>query len=146
MCFCCDSAIKHQCYFRRNAFTQNLSSPDLKQFLSLLLCCGVFADALPNKENVTPPRIHSRSEHYRFALYLLAGYPYEEACERLRINPRTEERWRTDLRRTASQYFGRPVTYEFAARYALDSTFRHACETALRESPQPMPENPCPVK
>jgi hypothetical protein len=100
-----------------------------------LLNCGIFAAPTP-RPGVSPPRIHSRSEHYQFALYVLAGYPYEEACLLLDLNPRTAERWRTDLRRTASRYFGRRVTYEFAARYALDSALRTACETTVRSSPQ----------
>jgi hypothetical protein len=111
--------------------------------LTLLLSCEIFATA-PDSASQAPPRIHTRSEHYRFAVYLLAGYPYEEICRLLNINPRTAERWRTELRRTGSRYFGRPVTYEFAARYALDSSLRHACERALRETPQSIPLNPCP--
>lgn len=93
----------------------------------------------PQSDRAAPPRIHTRSEHYRFAIYVLAGCPYDDACERLRINPRTAERWRTDLRRVAARYFGRPVTYEFAARYALDSALRQVCETALRGTPQSTP-------
>jgi hypothetical protein len=70
---------------------------------------------------------------------VLAGYPYEDACRVLCLNPRTAERWRTDLRRAAAHYFGRPVTYEFAARYALDPVLRRACtggNTPVRGSPQ----------
>jgi len=69
-------------------------------------------------------------------LHVLAGYPYDDACRLLGLNPRTAERWRTDLRRTTARYFGRPVTYEFAARYALDPDLRRAVESAVRDTPQ----------
>ncbi|MBC8137825.1 MAG: hypothetical protein H8F28_18240 [Fibrella sp.] len=89
-----------------------------------------------------PPRIPRRSSHYRFALLVTAGYAYEEACLGLAINPRTAERWRTRLRKQAAAYFGRTVTYEYAARVALDAELRHLCET-VRGTPQPVTENPC---
>jgi hypothetical protein len=110
-----------------NAFTQT-RTPDLT---ALLLSCGLLTESSP-RPGASPPRIHSKSQHFRFALYVLAGYSYEDACALLDINPRTAERWRTDLRRAASRCFGRRVTYEFAARYALDPALRHACETAAR--------------
>jgi len=98
-----------------------------------MLACGVFAES-PATRNPAP-RIHSRSRHYTFAVHVLAGYPYEDACKVLGINPRTAERWRTDLRTIAADYFGRRVTYEFAARFALDPTLRAACDDLPRGSP-----------
>lgn len=81
-----------------------------------------------------PPRISRRSPHYRFALYVAAGYSYEDACRCLGVSARTAERWRTALRKTATAYFGRPVTYEYAVRVALDPELRGLCE-AVRASP-----------
>jgi len=91
-----------------------------------LVSCGLFAEGqLPRPGGPPPPRIpSSHAAHRRFALHVLAGHPYEDACRLLGLNPRTAERWRTDLRRAAVDYFGRPVTYEFAARYALDPELR----------------------
>jgi transposase-like protein len=96
----------------------------------------------PAPTDVVPPRIPRRSSHYRFALLVVAGYSYDEACRLLALNPRTAERWRTRLRQQAGNYFGRTVTYEYAARVALDSGLRHLCET-VRGSPQPSLEIPC---
>jgi hypothetical protein len=100
-----------------------------------LLHCRLFAETYP-KIRDAPPHIHSKSPHYRFALFVLAGYSYDEACALLNVNVRTAERWRTTLRATASRYFGRRVTYEFAARYALDPSLRTASEMWVRGSPQ----------
>ena len=110
-------------------FTQTQSN----ELLPRMLACGVFAGWPATR--VAPPRIHSRSRHCQFAVHVLAGYPYEEACRVLGINPRTAERWRTDLRNVAADYFGRRVTYEFAARFALDPTLRAACDDSPRGSP-----------
>lgn len=125
------------------AFTQTLTTPaDLN---SRLLNCGIYSsDNTPSVGETTrsaepPPRISPRSRHYRFALYVLAGYPYEDACQLLNVSPRTSERWRTELRAAASRHFGRRVTYEFAARCALDPGLRRALEESVRGSPQGMP-------
>ena len=92
-----------------------------------------------------PPRIPRRSSHYRFALLVIAGYAYDDACQSLSLNSRTAERWRTGLRKQASAYFGRPVSYEYAARVALDTELKRLCET-MRGIPQPVAENSCQVK
>lgn len=104
--------------------------------------CEIFAEGAP-APTARLPRIHTRSRHYTFALHVLAGYTYDDACCKIGLNPRTAERWRTQLRRDAQSYFGRAVTYEFAARYALDPALRGACETRLRETPQASRAGPC---
>ncbi|MBC7809201.1 MAG: hypothetical protein H7145_23955 [Akkermansiaceae bacterium] len=119
-----------------SAFLEQLSP-----FHQLLISASLFG---PTQTDLAPPRISRRSSHYRFALLVVAGYSYDESCCQLAINPRTAERWRTCLRKQAAGYFGRAVTYEYAARVALDGELRRLCES-VRGTPQPAAENPCTV-
>lgn len=85
------------------------------------------------------PRIHSKSRHYDFAVYVCAGFSCEDACRELNIKERTAEAWRRDLRREAAQFFGRPVSYEFAARYCLDDEMRRLFEAEINRSDRDNP-------
>lgn len=73
----------------------------------------------PREDRVAPPRIRISSDHYQFALLVLAGFPYQEACDELGFKTRTAEDWRSNFCAEAAEYYGRRVTYEFAIREAL---------------------------
>ncbi len=83
------------------------------------------------------PYIKTGTDHYAFAAHIVAGFTIQDACKELDLNIRTTQRWRTDLCRTASEFFGRTVSYEFAARYVLDSELRAAYEAGL-STPSPI--------
>ena len=71
-----------------------------------------------------PPQIPSGTPHYDYALLVLVGVPNPEACASTGVPLKTAEGWRAQLRAAAAVYFGRPVSYEFAARYALDEEWK----------------------
>ncbi len=82
-----------------------------------------------------PPYIAPDSRHFRYASFIAAGMPYDEACREVCASPRTAERWRTDLREVACRYFRRRVTYDFAARYVVDAELRRVCAEVAPKEP-----------
>jgi hypothetical protein len=70
------------------------------------------------------PYIPSDHAHFPYACHIVAGYSHDEACELLGIKSWTARHWRKELQRVARTYWGRPIRYELAARYAVDNTFR----------------------
>lgn len=90
----------------------------------------VAAFALPSEASQTPeaitryappPYIPTASPHYAYALLIVNGWEHADACEHLDLNPRTVERWKTELKRIGCRHFGRNVSYEFCARHATNS-------------------------
>jgi hypothetical protein len=59
-----------------------------------------------------------------YAVYICAGYCHADAVALTGFNEKSVERWKRSLRAAGKLYFGRPVSYEFAARFALDPAFR----------------------
>lgn len=79
------------------------------------------AQATAAVRRVSPPYIKIESTHYGYAMLILNGYKHLEACKQLKLSPRTVARWRGNLKRDGEAFFGYPVTYEFCAKYAVDS-------------------------
>lgn len=67
-----------------------------------------------------PPYIQTASPHFGYALLIARGWKHDEACEQLSLNPRTVERWRSNLLKVGRAFFARDVSYETCARYATD--------------------------
>lgn len=92
----------------------------------------------------TPPYIPRGSKHYTYALLIVAGVPYEDACahETVDVSTRTAERWRSDLRKVAEEYFKRPVDYHYAARFATDEELRRLCANLSEPADSPNAKSP----
>lgn len=80
------------------------------------------------------PYIHSGSSHAAYAARILAGYSHQEACAESGLTDAAARKARTRLMAVACDYFHRRVSYEFAARFALDAALRREYEEHLMSS------------
>jgi hypothetical protein len=72
------------------------------------------------------PRLVPDTPPYRYAVLGVTGTPQHRAAEILCVDPATARRWRRSLLREADLYFGEPVSYAFAAWYALSPELRNS--------------------
>lgn len=70
------------------------------------------------------PYIRSSTPHFQYACYVAGGFSHIETCTLLGIKPETARKWRQRLQRVGAAFWGRHVSYELAARYAVDRVFR----------------------
>lgn len=97
---------------------------------------GIVSDA-------SRPRLKPDTLPYNYAVLVLTGTPERRAAHVVGVTYRTAERWRKELRRQAEEYFGEPVTYQFAAWYALDGDLRQIVVALATENrPAPFPVGP----
>ena len=82
------------------------------------------------------PFLTTGTTHFAYALHRIAGCDRRTACRDTAaflgkpepIPMETARWWESELRRAVGAYLGRSVTYEFAARWAVDETLRQETE------------------
>jgi hypothetical protein len=79
------------------------------------------------------PYIRSNTLHFQYACYVAGGFSHVDACALLGVKPETARKWRQRLQRVAATFWGRRVSYELAARYAVDRLFRAEVLRVQRE-------------
>jgi hypothetical protein len=72
------------------------------------------------------PRLVPETPPYRYAVLVVTGTPADRAAQLLAVDPATARRWRRALVAEARAYFGEPVSYAFAAWYALSPELRNS--------------------